>query len=120
MSSRLRTHLNKMELLRGRTERSLRWQERCLTNTRRQDTFGQKPWKQHVMPQTDSTCTSFSVKRHTSYSPVTNPKLDTFGYSALSATFLISIVVLNLLLNLMKDSYLVTDRTLTLTMSTTT
>src|SRR6266566_4257359 len=37
------------------------------------------------MPQTDFTCTSFSVKRHMSYSPVTNPKLDTFGYSAQSA-----------------------------------
>ena len=33
------------------------------------------------------------------------PKLDTFEYSAQSATFFISIVVLNLLLSLMKVSY---------------
>ena len=50
---------------------------------------------------------------------VTNPKLDTFEYSAQSATFLISIVVLNFLLNLMKVSYLVMAQTLTLTVSTT-
>ena len=47
------------------------------------------------------------------------PKLDTFEYSAQSATFLISIVVQSLLLNLMKIFYLVMDQTLTLTMSTT-
>ena len=59
------------------------------------------------------------ARRHTSSSSVTNPKLDTFEYSAQSATFLISIVVLNLLLNLMKVSYLVMAQTLTLTVSTT-
>ena len=46
--------------------------------------------------------TSYSARRHTSSSPVTNPKLDSFEYSAQSATFLISIVVLNLILSLMK------------------
>ena len=50
---------------------------------------------------------------------VTNPKLDTFEYSAQSATFLISIIVLNLLLNLMRVSYLVMAQTLTPTVSTT-
>src|SRR3954470_1579008 len=60
-----------------------------------------------------------SARRHTSSSRVTNPKLDTFEYSAQSATFLISIIVLNLLLNLMKVSYLVMAQTLTLTVSTT-
>ena len=63
--------------------------------------------------------TSYSARRHTSSSPVTNPKLDTFECSAQSATFLISIVVLNLLLNLMTVSYLVMAQTLTLTVSTT-
>ena len=32
-------------------------------------------------------------KRYTSYTPVTNPKLDNFEYSTQSATFLISIIV---------------------------
>src|SRR4051812_29439369 len=45
MSSRIRTHLNKMELLRGRTELSSRWQEQCLTNTRRQDILGRSRGK---------------------------------------------------------------------------
>ena len=120
MSSRLRTHLNKMELLRGRTGHLLRWQERCLMNTRRQDIFGRKRLKQLVMQQIDFTFTSFLVKRHMNCSPVTNHKLDTFEYLAQNVTFLISIVVQNLLLNLMKVSYLVMDRTLTLTVSTTT
>ena len=107
MSSRRRTHLNKMELLRGRTELLLRWQERCLMSTRLQNTFGQKRLRQLVMQQIACIFTSYSARRHTSSSPVTNPKLDTFEYSAQSATFLISIIVLNLLLNLMKVSYLV-------------
>ena len=47
------------------------------------------------------------------------PKLDTFGYSTQSATFLISIIVQNLLLNLMKVSYPVMAQTLTHTVSTT-
>ena len=34
--------LNEMELLRGRTGLFLRWRERCLMSTRRQNTFG---WK---------------------------------------------------------------------------
>ena len=34
-SSRLRTRLNKMELLRGRTGRSSKWRERCLMSPRR-------------------------------------------------------------------------------------
>ena len=46
MSSRVRTHLNKLELLRGRTGRSSKWQERCLMSTRRQSTFGQKRLRQ--------------------------------------------------------------------------
>ena len=56
-------------------------------------------------------------RRHTSFLPVTNPKLDTFEYSAQSATFLINIVILNLLLNLMKVSYSVMAQTLTHTVS---
>ena len=63
--------------------------------------------------------TSYSARRHMSSSPVTNHKLDTFEYSARSATFLISIFVLNLLLSLMKVSYLVMAQTLTHTVSTT-
>ena len=39
MSSRLRTHLNKMELLKGRIGHSSKWRERCLMSTRRQSTF---------------------------------------------------------------------------------
>ena len=119
MSSRLRTCLNKMEWLRGRTEYLLRWQEQCLMSTRRQNTFGRKLWKWLVMPQIGSIYTSFLAIRHMSYSTVTNPKLDTFEYLASSVTFLISIVVQNLLPNLMKGFSLVTDRTLTPTMSTT-
>ena len=47
------------------------------------------------------------------------PQVGYFQYLAQSATFLISIIVRNLLLNLMKVSYSVMDQTLTLTMSTT-
>src|SRR4051812_30403706 len=118
-SSRLHTHLNKMELLRGRTGRSSKWQERCLISTRRRSTFGQKRLRGLVMQQIACIFTSYSARQHTSSSPVTNPKLDTFEYSAQSATFLISIVVQSLLLNLMKVSYLVMVQTLTLTVSTT-
>ena len=118
-SSRLRTHLNKMELLRGRTGLLLRWQERCLMSTRPQNTFGWKRLRQLVMQQIACIFTSYSARRHMSFSPVTNPKLDTFEYLAQSATFFISIVVRNLLLNLMKVCYLVTAQTLTLTVSTT-
>ena len=103
-SSRLRTHLNKMELLRGRTGRSSKWRERCLMSTRRQSTFGRKRWRQLVMQQIACIFTSYSARRHTSSSPVTNHKLDTFEYSAQSATFLISIGILKLLLSLMKVS----------------
>lgn len=120
MSSQPRTHLNKMELLRGRTKLLLRWQEECMMNTRRQNTFGQKRLKQLVMRQIDSIFTSFLEKRRMNCSPVTNHKFDTFEYLAQNVTFLISIVVQNLLLNLMMVFYLVTDRTLTLTVSTTT
>src|SRR3989337_2133749 len=120
MSSRLCTHLNKMELLRGRTRLLLRWQGQCLMNTRRQNTFGRKRLRRLVMLQIDSIFTSFLVKRRMSYSPVTNHKLDTFEYLAQNVTFLISIIVQSLLLNLMKVFYLVTDRTLTPTVSTTT
>jgi hypothetical protein len=60
------------------------------------------------------------VKRRMNYSLVTNYKLDTFEYLAQNVTFLISIIIQNLLLNLMKVFYLVMDRTLTLTVSTTT
>src|SRR3989337_185776 len=119
MSSRLRTRLNKMELFRGRTRRSLKWRERCLMNTRCQNTFGRKRLRELVMRQIVYIFTSYSARRHTSFSPVTNPKLDTFEYLAQSATFLISIVVQNLLLNLMKVSYSVMAQTLTLTVSTT-
>src|SRR3989337_4459404 len=118
-SSRLRTHLNKMELLRGRTELLLRWRERCLMSIRLQNTFGRKRLRRLVMEQIACIFTSYSARQHTSFSPVTNPKLDTFEYLAQSVIFLISIVVLNLLLNLMKVSYLVMAQTLTLTMSTT-
>ena len=118
-SSRLRTHLNKMELLRGRTGRSSKWQERCLMSTRLQNTFGRKRLRQLVMQQIACIFTSYSTRRHTSSSPVTNPKLDTFEYSAQSAIFLISIIVLNLHLNLMRVSYSVMAQTLTLTVSTT-
>src|SRR3954462_15526698 len=110
-SSQLRTHLNKMELLRGRTELLSRWQERCLMSTKRQSTFGRKQLRQLVMQQIACIFTSYLSRRHTSSSPVTNPKLDTFEYSAQSATFLISIVVLNLLLSLMKVFYLVMAQT---------
>ena len=119
MSSRLRTNFNKMELLRGRTGRSSKWQERCLMSTRRRRTFGRKRLRRLVMQQIACIFTSYSARRHTSSSPVTNPKLDTFEYSAQSATFLISIIIPNLLPNLMKVSYLVMAQTLTLTMSTT-
>ena len=118
-SSRLCTHLNKMELLRGRTGRSLKWRERCLMSTRHRSTFGQKRLRQLVMQQIACIFTSYSARRHTSSSPVTNPKLDTFVYSAKSTTFLISIAILNFLPNLMKVSYLVMAQTLTLTVSTT-
>src|SRR3954469_10893686 len=86
-SSRLRTHLNKMELLRGRTRLLSRWQERCLMSTKRQSTFGRKWLRQLVMQQTACVFISYSARRHTSSSPVTNPKLDAFEYSAQSATF---------------------------------
>src|SRR6266496_2471611 len=119
MSSRLRTHLNKMELLRGRTGLLLRWRECCLMSTKRQDTFGQKQLRQLVMQQIVYIFTSYSARRHKSFSPVTNSKLDTFEYLAQSATFLISIIVRNLLLNLMKVSYSVMAQTHTLTVSTT-
>ena len=82
-------------------------------------TFGRKRLRQLVMQQIACIFTSYSARRHTSSSPVTNPKLDTFEYSAQSATFLISIVVQSLLLNLMKVFYLVMSQTLTLTVSTT-
>ena len=118
-SSRLHTRLNKMELLRGRTGLLLRWQERCLMSTRLQNTFGRKRLRQLIMQQIACIFTSYSARRHTSFSLVTNRKLDTFGYSAQSVKFLISIAVLNLLLNLMKVSYLVMAQTLTLTVSTT-
>ena len=118
MSSRLRTHLNKMELLRGRTGSSSKWRERCLMSTRRQSTSGQKRLRWLVMQQIACIFTSYSARRHTSSSPVTNPKLDTFEYSAESAIFLISIFVQNLLLSLMKVSYSFTTQTLTLTVST--
>ena len=98
MSSRLRIRLNRMELLRGRTGLLLRWQEQCLMNTRCQNTFGRKQLKQLVMQQIDFTFTSFLVKRRMNCSPVTNHKLDTFEYLAQNVTFLISIVVQNLLL----------------------
>ena len=39
------------------------------------------------MPQIGFIFTSFLARRHTSYSPVTNPKLDTFEYLAPSVTF---------------------------------
>ena len=119
MSSRLRTRLNKMELLRGRTGKLLRWREWCLMNTTCLDTFGWKWLRQLVMLRIDYIFTSFSARRHTSFSPVTNPKLDTFEYLAQSATFLISIIVRNLLLNAMKVSYSVMAQTLTVTVSTT-
>ena len=119
MSSRLHTHLNKMELLRGRTGLLLRWQERCLMSTKLQNTFGRKRLRQLVMQQIACIFTSYSAKRHTSSSPATNPKLDSFEYSAQGATFLISIIVLNLILSLMKVSYLVMAQILTLTVSTT-
>src|SRR4051812_17619498 len=89
------------------------------SNTRRQNTFGRKRLRQLVMQQIACIFTSYSARRHTSSSPVTNPKLDTFEYSAQSARFLISNVVLNLLLSLMKVFYLVMAQTLTLTVSTT-
>src|SRR3990170_7177256 len=89
-------------------------------NTRCQNTSGRKRLRQLVMLQIDSIFTSFLVKRRMNYSLVTNHKVDTLEYLAQNVTFLISIVVQNLLLNLMKVFYLVTDRTLTLTMSTTT
>ena len=117
-SSRLRTRLNKMESLRGRTGLLLRWQERCLMSRRLQNTFGRKRLRQLVMQQIACIFTSYSARRHTSSSPVTNPKLDTFEYSAQSATFLISIAILKFLLNLMKVSYLVMAQILTLTVST--
>ena len=106
-------------VLRGRTGLLFRWQERCLMSTRLQNTFGRKRLRRLVTQQIACIFTSYSARRHTSSSPVTNPKLDTFEYSAQSAKFLISIVVLNLLLNLMKVSYLVMAQTLTLTVSTT-
>src|SRR3954469_5453671 len=118
-SSRLCTHLNKMELLRGRTGLLSRWQERCLMSTKRQSTFGQKRLRRLVMQQIACIFTSYLARQHTSSSPVTNPKLDNFEYSAQSATFLISIVIQSLLLNLMKVSYLVMAQTLTRTVSTT-
>ena len=104
-SSRLRTHLNKMELLRGRTGRSSKWREWCLMSRRHRSSFGQKRLRQLVMQQITCIFTSYSARRHTSSSPVTNPKLDTFEYLAQSATFLISIVILTLRLSLMKVSY---------------
>src|SRR3954465_570756 len=87
-------------------------------STRLQNTFGQKqlPWL--VIQQIAFIFTSYSARRHMSFSPVTNPKLDTFEYSAQSAIFLISIVVRNLLLSLMSVSYSVMAQTLTLTVST--
>src|SRR5215216_5885540 len=88
-------------------------------NTRRQDTFGQKRLRQLVMQQIVYIFTSYSTRRHTSFSPVTNPKLDNFEYLAQSATFLTSIVIRNFPLNLMKVSYSVMAQTLTLTVSTT-
>src|SRR3990170_4898799 len=118
MSSPLRTRLNKMELLRGRIGHLLRWRGQCLTNTRRQNTFGRKRLRQLVTLLIDSIFTSFLVKWRMNYSPVTNHKLDTLEYLAQNVTFLISIIVQSLLLNLMKVFYLVTDRTLTPTMST--
>ena len=119
MSSQLRTHLNKMELLRGRTGCSSKWREQCLMSTRRQSTFGRKRLRQLVMQQIACIFTSYSARRHTSSSPVTNPKLDTFEYLDQSVTFLTIIIVLNLLLSLMKVSYFVMAQTLTLTTSTT-
>ena len=77
-SSRLRTHLNKMELLRGRAGHSSKWQERCLMNTRRQSTFGQKRLRQLVMQQIACIFTSYSARRHTSSSPVTKPQVGYF------------------------------------------
>ena len=46
------TPLNKMGWPKERTARSLRWQEECLTNTRRPTAFGPKPSTPHVMPPT--------------------------------------------------------------------
>ena len=88
MSSRLCTHLNKMEFVRGRTGRSSKWRERCLMCTRRGSTFGRKRLRQLVMQQIACIFTSYSARRHTSSSPIANPKLDTFEYLAQSATFL--------------------------------
>src|SRR6187399_1422574 len=119
MSSRLRILLNKMELLRGRTERSLRWQERCLMNTRHRNIFGEKRSRQLVMLSTGFIFISFLARHHMSFSPVTNPKWDTFVSLVQNVISLTSIVGLNLLLNLMKAFSLVMDQTLTPTVSTT-
>ena len=101
-----------------RTERSSNWRERCLMSTRCQNTFGWKLLRQLAMQRIVYIFTSYLARRHTSFSPVTNPKLDTFEYSAQSATFLISIVVLNFLLSIIKVFYLVMAQTLTHTVST--
>ena len=58
-SSRLCTHLNKMELLRGRTGLLLRWRERCLMSKRQQGNSGLKPLIQHAMSSTVFIFTSF-------------------------------------------------------------
>ena len=71
------------------------------------------------MQQIDYIFTRFSARSHTRFSPVTNPKLDTFEYLDQSVTFLISIIIQNLTLNLMKVSYSVMAETLRLTVSTT-
>ena len=114
------THLNKMELLIGRIGRSSKWRERCLMSTRHRSTFGLKRLRQLVMQQIACIFTSYSARWHTSSSLVTNPKLDTFRYSAQRVTFLTSIIVRNFLLSLMKVSYSVMAQTLILTVSTTT
>ena len=46
-----------------------------------QNTFGRKRLRQLAMQRIVYIFTSYSARRHTSFSSVTNPKLDTFGYS---------------------------------------
>ena len=118
MSSRLRTRLNKMDLLKGRTGLLLRWQERCLMSTRLQNTFGQKRLRQLVMQQI---AYLHKLLGKTAYELLTSnkPQVGYFQVFSSKCTFLISIIVLNLLLNLMRDFYLVTAQTLTLTVYTT-
>jgi hypothetical protein len=101
-------HLNKIELLRGKIELSLKLQGQCLMNKISWVIFGWMQSTRHVMPSITSTYTRSWTRRRTSFYLVKSLTCLTLEFFEVSASFLTrSSKTLSLFLKLMKALFLV-------------